>query len=131
MNAPVCGKTKSQLKREGHSEKGTQAYILQKLELMEMQGKVWFQRNNSFAGRIIRPGGSTGFIKNNKPGAPDIICCFPIIGGYGHFVGIEVKGPSGAYEDSQEPAHQAIRRVGGTVWTVWCPEDFDKLLTTL
>lgn len=126
MDSPVCGKTKAQLKREGHTEKTTQAYCLDRLTAMEMQGKCWHFRNNSFAGKILRPNGTTGFLKNNKKGAPDIICCFN-----SQFVGIEVKGPSGTYEESQEPAHLAIRRAGGTVWTVYCPEDLEHYLTYL
>ena len=134
MDSPVCGKTKAQLKKEGHTEKGTQAFILEKLGLMESLGTCWFFRNNSFAGTFNRANGSSGFIRNSKPGSPDIICCFPrhIEGELvGQFIGIEVKGPSGSYQASQEPAHEAIRKVGGIVWTVYCPEDFDLLLTTI
>lgn len=58
------------------TERQLQAACIQLLEWYETQGKLLFIRNNSFAGKIERRDGSKGYIKNNKPGAPDLIIFF-------------------------------------------------------
>jgi hypothetical protein len=73
------------------SEKDTQKAILDFLELQELQGKVFFWRSNSFAGKIQRPNGTSGFIKSNKKGLPDI----SVILKNGKYLGIEVKSTIG------------------------------------
>lgn len=134
--------TKADLARMGVTEKGTQTYVLDRLQALEIQGKCYFIRNNSFAGRVTRYDGSQGFVRNNKPGTPDIIACFQYEydGGDGPysksltgcmFVGIEIKGPRGRLSPEQKLAHEAIERVGGEVWVIYSPEDFEAHLTRI
>lgn len=126
MKNPICGKSKAQLEREGHTEKTTQRYALDKLTLLEGTGALWFMRTNSFSGTIVRNNGSGGYINNSKKGAPDIVFVFR-----GQFVGVEVKSPTGHVSEEQELTHSLIMRAGGTVWVIYCPEDLDCYLALL
>lgn len=75
---------------------------VQLLELYKNQGKLLYVRNNSFAGRLTRPDGSQGFIKNNSKGAPDF---FVFLGNqkYGPTTHhIELKTEKGKLSDEQE-----------------------------
>ena len=80
-------------------------------------------RNNSFAGYIERPNQTRGFIKNNKPGAPDIIVCYQ-----GNYVGLEVKSKKGRQSDSQKDAEERILDAGGEYHIVRSVEDVQEII---
>lgn len=64
------------------------------LDILENQGKLVYVRNNSFTGVIMRPGGSRGFIRNGKPGSPDMfIFCQDKRTGDARTLHIEFKAP--------------------------------------
>lgn len=83
------------------------------LQMLENQGKLYFVRNNSFAGFLQRGNGSVGYIKNQKRGTPDIIVCYQ-----GRFVGLEIKGPKGRQSEFQKEAEAAIRKAGGEYYVI-------------
>lgn len=51
--------------------------VVQFLQYEENKGNLYFLRNNSFAGKIQRANGSSGWIRNNKKGTSDLIIFFP------------------------------------------------------
>lgn len=75
--------------------------------MLENQGKCYVIRDNSFAGHIQRANGSRGYVKNNKPGKPDIIVCYQ-----GKFIGLEVKHKT-KQSEYQKLAEEAIKKAGG------------------
>lgn len=89
-------------------ESGIQQAIINYLSLLELQGKVYWFRNNSFAGFIQRANGSVGRINNAKRGMPDIVVCYQ-----GRFIAIEVKAPRGRQSEFQKEAEAAIKKAGG------------------
>jgi len=90
------------------TEASVKKAIMAYLTIMEKMGECYVVRNNSVCGKLTRPDGSVGWIKNNKPGAPDIIAC---IGG--QFVGIEIKGSSGKQSEEQRETEILISTLGG------------------
>jgi hypothetical protein len=96
----------------GWQESGIQTACLHLLQFYENQGKLYFIRNNSFAGHIQRANGSRGFINNSKKGAPDIIACIA-----GVWVGIEIKAKT-KQSPEQKEAEQLIVSVGGQYWLI-------------
>lgn len=64
------------------------------LDYLENLGKLIYIRNNSFIGAITRPNGSKGFIRNGKPGSPDMfIFCQDKRTGDAKTLHIEFKAP--------------------------------------
>lgn len=90
------------------SESQIKKSITDYLNLQENLGRCYFIRNNSVSGKLIRPDGSIGWIKNNKPGAPDIIILIA-----GKFVGVEIKSSVGKQSPEQKQAQEFIERLGG------------------
>lgn len=122
-------------KQLGGTESSLQHYVMQRLQALEVQGRCYFFRNNSFAGRLTRWNGSQGIIRNNKPGTPDIVVCFHTVRTdgvhavgitFGLFIGIEVKGPDGRQRPEQKIAQEAIEKAGGEYWLCRCPEEFEE-----
>lgn len=109
----------------GWQESGIQAACLTYLQLLENQHKLWFLRNNSFAGHIQRANGSRGFIHNAKKGAPDIIACIA-----GKFVGIEIKAKTKQSPD-QKLCEEAIKKIGGEYWLIHTVEELIVRIETL
>jgi len=54
---------------EAEIKKACQDY----LDIQENLGKLYYIRNNSFSGQILRGNGTKGFIRNNKKGSADVI----------------------------------------------------------
>lgn len=96
----------------GLSEGTIQKAILRYLTILEKNGDIYFIRNNSFEGKIIRKDGSFGYIKNNKLGTPDIICGLKVLD-FGIMVGIELKSEKGTQSDNQIKAQSKIEKVKG------------------
>lgn len=71
--------------------------------------KIPFIRNNTFAGKIIRRDGSTGYIKNNSfEGAPDIL----VFVDNGITLHIEIKSETGRQSKAQKYYQSIIERLG-------------------
>lgn len=115
-------KTKSQFNFKRH-ESEIKKNIVDFLQILEIQGKVYFTRNNSFEGKIKRKNGSEGYIKNNKPGTPDFLICYS-----GKYIGFEVKTESGTQSDDQKKAQKAIERAGGIYYIVKNVNDVFNIL---
>ncbi len=94
-------------------ESDIQKPIIDYLQILENRGEIYFVRNNSFAGEIKRKNGSKGYIKNNKPGTPDIIFCYK-----GKYIGFETKTETGKQSDLQKQAESKIKRAGGLYFIV-------------
>lgn len=106
-------------------EKHIQRYVLDRLQLLENQGKAYFFRANSFAGRLVRYNGTQGHIHNAKPGCPDVIALIN-----GRFVGIELKSFAGRQSKEQKQAQERIEALGGIYRIIRMPEDFEALLAS-
>lgn len=119
-------------------ENGLFSYIEGRLLPLERNGKCYFFRSNSFAGRITRYDGSQGFVKNNKKGMPDIVACFPSLRSLGanirglelvgQFVGFELKTPTGRQSPAQKLAQAHIESAGGRYHIIRTPEEFEVVL---
>lgn len=107
----------------GKAEAPIQSYVIQRLEMLERQGKVYYFRNNSFVGKIQRYNGTQGFVNNGKPGMPDIVMCMN-----GIFIGIELKSAVGKLSDCQKRAKEIIESVGGKYFVVKTPEEFEEII---
>ena len=101
-------------------------YIEYRLYPFENQGKCYSFRSNSFTGRIQRYNGSQGYVKNGKPGMPDVIACVN-----GVFVGFELKTEKGRQSPEQKLAQCKIVDAGGKYYLIRSPEDFEKALKEL
>lgn len=118
-------------------------YCMQRLKPLEIQGKCYFFRNNSFTGKLTRYNGSQGYVKNGKPGMPDIVACFIQAvfkrndegDLYGHitgqFIGFELKTAKGKQSDEQKKAQKMIEKLGGLYYLIRSPEDFEAALKEL
>jgi hypothetical protein len=106
------------------SEKDIQKSVIDYLNILENQGKIYFIRTNSFAGYIKRRNGTYGWIQNNKSGCPDIIVC----GHSGKFIGLEIKVFSGKQSDYQKLAEADIRKAGGEYYIVRSVEDVKMII---
>lgn len=105
------------------SEAEIKKAILDYLQYLENLKKVVAIRNNSFCGKLISPNGREGYIKNNKPGAPDIICCY-----HGRFIGLEVKSEKGKQTDEQKLFQEKLEKVGGQYFVVRSLDEVRKLI---
>lgn len=105
------------------SEKEIQKAII---SYLEYRPDAYFVRNNSFAGSFQRANGSRGWIKNNKPGAPDLILCFK-----GKWIGLEIKCLGGKQSELQKQAEQEIIKAGGVYKIIRDLEEIKILLETL
>lgn len=78
------------------------------LSLQEKMGRCYYIRNNSVCGKILRPNGSIGWVKNDKTGSPDIIMLTTE-----GFVGIECKSSVGRQSPEQKEAQIQIESLNG------------------
>jgi hypothetical protein len=91
-------------------EKDLSKLVREYLQLNENLGRIYFVRNNSFAGKLTYKNGTSSYIKNNKKGTPD----FLVLMKGGHFVGLELKGDKGKLDEDQEITKNQIKMLGGT-----------------
>lgn len=106
------------------SEKEIQSAVIEYLTLMENMGKVYFFRNNSFQGSFQRSNGSQGYIRNNKPGVPDIIVLYQSV-----FIGLEIKGSKGKQSEYQLQAEKAIELAGGQYYIIRDLNDVKEIIS--
>ena len=107
-------------------ETGIQTAILNYLSYYENQGKLYCFRSNSFGGFIQRSNGTRGYIKNNKRGLPDIVCCIS-----GRFLALEIKTDKGKQSEFQKAAQTAIEKSGGLYSIVRSVDDVEKIIKSL
>ena len=79
------------------------------LQILENQGKLIFQRNNSFAGMVLHKNKTTGYIKNSKRGASDLIVFLP----KGKYLCAEAKSIKGIQSEDQKLFEEKITKLGG------------------
>ena len=96
-----------------------QKAIMQYLQILENQGKLYFFR----AGSGAIPTGNGGYFKTGKVGCPDIVVCLR-----GLFVGLEIKNEKGRQSPSQKIAQEAIETAGGRYYIVRSVDDVERIL---
>ncbi len=104
-------------------ESDIQKTIIEILQIFENMGKLVFIRNNSFAGKFIRPDGSEGYIKNRKKGSSDLIV---FISGKTFF--LEVKNEKGEFSNDQKNFKNLIEKLGFSYHVVRDVETANRIL---
>lgn len=94
------------------------------LEILSNQGKLLFQRNNSFAGRVQRSNGSVGYVKNNKKGAPD---CYVFMKN-GITLHLEYKAPKGHQKQEQKVWEGRCTTLGHKYYIVRSLDELQQIL---
>lgn len=97
--------------------------ICQYLQYRENAGDLVFIRNNSFAGHIVRGNGSTGYVRNNKPGASDLI-----IFAKGKTIFAEVKNEKGKMSDYQKEFEQKVKALGHEYHIVRSVDEVERIV---
>lgn len=87
---------------------------------MENQGKLVWQRNNSFSGKILRKNKSVGYIKNSKKGIADIL----IFTKNGRTIHLEVKTLKGKMSEDQKQHKKKLEALGHEYYII---RDVEKL----
>lgn len=100
-------------------ERDTQRACLEYLQVLENQGKCWFIRNNSVAGKLERG----GYIRNNKPGAPDTIVLVAA-----RFLAVEFKSSKGKLSPAQAAVKRQIERLGGSYYEIRDVEELHRII---
>lgn len=93
------------------------------IEYLKYRKDIYFIRNNAFQGFIKRPNGTSGYIKNDKKGSPDIIILYK-----GRWIGAEIKALHGHQLPDQKQAEADIRRCGGEYYIIRSLEDLIEIL---
>ena len=75
---------------------------------------IYYFRVNSFAGKLS----NGSYIKNNKPGCPDIVGCYK-----GYFVGWELKTDKGKQSEEQVATEKLIKSIYGFYFVIKSVED--------
>ncbi len=96
------------------------------IEYLKYDRDVYWMRNNSFAGKIMRPDGSTGWVNNAKKGAPDIVLCKN-----GLWIGLEIKCRGGRQSPDQKQAEADIRKAGGQYYIIHTIDDLTFVLNNI
>lgn len=110
------------------TEQQLQHACLELLQLHENTGRLLFIRNNSFAGAIVRRGRdgaeSKGYIKNNKPGAPDIIIFFR----NGMVINVELKSLIGKLSREQAQWASNATKLGYRYCIIKSVEELERMI---
>lgn len=93
------------------------------ISYLEYRKDIYFIRNNSVAGKIVRSNGTQGWINNAKRGSPDIVLCKG-----GLFLGLEIKSQQGRQSEFQKQAEKDIKKVGGQYFLIRSLEDLFKII---
>jgi len=124
-------------KRQGQLEKTIQTAIQEFLQLQEDLGRLVYQKNNTGAVRINRPGAKSSFVRFGKTGSPDFLvwlgrrmlneqtkeCYWQLETFF-----IEVKTDVGTLSPGQEKFRDMIEKFGGKYHVVRSFDDVKKLL---
>ncbi len=90
------------------------------LTMLQNQGKLLFQRNNSFSGRIMRSNGTSGWINNANKGAPD----YYVFLKNGATLHLELKSTTGRVRPEQKVWESNCKKLKHNYWLV---RDIDQL----
>lgn len=93
------------------------------LEILERQGKLVYQRNNTGA-MPITSGGSTRFISFGKTGSPD----FYVFVKHGMVLSIEVKDSKGKQNEGQIEFQKKLEKLDHSYFVVRSLDDIVKIL---
>lgn len=88
------------------------------LKILENKKELYFFRNNSFQGTVLRKNGSRGYIRNNKKGVADI---FVLKNGKSFF--LEVKSETGRQSTAQKLCQSIVEQSGGYYFIVRSVDD--------
>lgn len=92
---------------------------------MLRQLHIPYLRNGNFAGQILRPNGSKGYISNSSyPGSPDLL----IFRGKGETIHCELKSEIGKQSDDQRAYQERIEALGHRYVLIRTPDEFVKLI---
>ena len=100
-------------------ESGIVTAIQQYLQILENQGKLVFQRNNSGAVRTQRG----GFLRFGKVGSPD----FYLFTVGGKTIHLEVKNETGKQSEGQKDFEERVTKLGHKYLIVRDIEELEKL----
>lgn len=116
-------------KRKSQLEKTIQSGIQEFLELQEELGNLVYQKNNTGAVRIERPGAKSSFMRFGKKGSPDFLVWKPDWNA-GELVSyfIEVKTDVGVLSDDQREFQRKIEKLGGCYYVVRSLDEVKKIL---
>jgi hypothetical protein len=93
------------------------------LQFQENLGKLYFVRNNSLAGTLLRKNGYKSYVRQGKKGSPDFIVLAD-----GKYIGLELKGEGGKLSPEQEEAKKKIEKLGGIYKIITSLEDLIEIL---
>ena len=116
-------------KRKSQLEKTIQSSIQAFLELQEELGNLVYQKNNTGAVRINRPGAKSSFMRFGKKGSPDFLVWQPDWNAselISYF--IEVKTDVGVLSKDQREFKQKVESLGGHYHIVRSLEEVKKIL---
>ena len=89
--------------------------------------RIPYIRNNNFCGKIQRPNGSMGYMRNSSfPGSPDLI----IFIRNGRCIHCEFKSEKGRQSEEQKNYEKKITSLGYTYVIVRSPDEFISLIQT-
>lgn len=91
------------------------------IDWLNYRKDIYFIRNNSFAGYFKRKNGTQGWLRQNKPGSPDLILCYK-----GQWIGIEIKTRLGKQSQLQINAMNDILRCKGKYYVIHSLEELIK-----
>ena len=109
------------------SEKTIQKEILNYLEFLCRNRRLYYYRSNSGQFSFTRADGSKGFMKTGRVGCPDITVLLP----GGRFVGVEVKTKKGSLSPFQKKTAELIEELGGVYLLVRSVEELKENLESL
>jgi hypothetical protein len=96
--------------------------IMNYLDILERQGKLYYIRSNSGAVRLQ----NGAFMKTGKVGCADIICLYK-----GKFIAIEVKNEKGKQTPEQKMTGEIIDKLGGIYFVARSIDDVIRMLEQL
>lgn len=118
--------------RKSQLEKTIQSAIQEFLELQEELGLLVYQKNNTGAVRINRPGAKSSFMRFGKKGSPDFLVWRVNDNFYNaeclETLFIEVKTDVGVQSDEQRKFQQKVEKLGGNYYIVRSLDDVKKII---
>jgi hypothetical protein len=87
---------------------------------------AWHARMNSGAGKIVRKGGMSQFMRWGFPGCPDVLG--QLRGPHGTLLAVECKRPSGEVTPEQTAFLECVRANGGVAIVARSVDDVIKAL---
>jgi hypothetical protein len=104
-------------------EKDLQKAVIQWLQYQENLGKLYFIRNNTFRGQIMRKNGTVGFMRQGKVGCGDIIIFMP----ESRVIFAELKSDKGKLSLEQNEFRNRIDELGYEYWVIRSIDELEKI----